>query len=226
VLQERLRDRRTDIKAGVLRGLRLLFRGFTWVAIAFTSYTLLVAFTPIVPWYANKLAGDWTDSDGDVLIVLGSDGQADGLIGQYSYWRCAYAVRAWRKGHFQRIVLCGGPIPGTPFSIASTMRDFLTSSGVPAGVIYLEDRSRSTRENALFAHHLVSGWPGRKVLLTSDLHMYRAWRVFRAAGLEVIPRPVPDMLKGSGNWLSRWNHGWGLVVETVKIGYYTARGWM
>jgi uncharacterized SAM-binding protein YcdF (DUF218 family) len=106
------------------------------------------------------------------------------------------------------------------------MRDFLVGSGVPKEAILIEDRSRSTRENALFTKQLIFGWPGKKVLLTSDLHMYRAVRVFRAAGLDVIPRPVPDSLKNSQSGLSRWNHTWGLAVETAKIGYYRARGWM
>ena len=214
------------IPAVVWRGWRLLSRCFVWAAVLFTSLSLLIALTPLVPWYAKKLAGNWTDSDGDVLIVLGSDGQADGLIGQYSYWRCAYAVRAWRQGHFRRIVLCGGPIPGSAHTIASTMRDFLVSSGVPGEAIFLENRSRSTRENALFTRELIAGWSGKKVLLTSDMHMYRAWRVFRAAGLQTTPRPIPDMLKGSGDWRARWNHSWGLALETVKICYYAARGWM
>jgi uncharacterized SAM-binding protein YcdF (DUF218 family) len=106
------------------------------------------------------------------------------------------------------------------------MRDFLVSSGVPSEAVFLEDRSHSTLENALYTRELVSGWPGKKVLLTSDVHMYRAWRVFRKAGLETTPRPIPDVLKGAADWWARWNHSWALLTETVKIGYYKARGWI
>ncbi len=197
-----------------------------WIALAFTSYSAIVAFTPIAPWYARILAGNWTDSDGDVLIVLGADGESDGLVGASSYWRCIYAVRAWRQGHFQRIVVSGGPIEGSSYTIASTMRDFLVSSGVPKEDIFLEDRSHSTRENALFTSRLIAGWPGKKVLLTSDRHMFRALRVFRKIGLDVTPRPVPDTLKGSRTPLARWNQAWGLELETAKIVYYAARGWI
>jgi uncharacterized SAM-binding protein YcdF (DUF218 family) len=208
------------------RALRLLGRVCVWIALLFTTFSAIAAFTPFAPWYARILAGNWTDSDGDVLIVLGADGEPDGLVGAYSYWRCVYAVRAWREGHFKRIVVSGGPIEGSPYSVASTMRDFLVSSGVPKEAVYLEDRSRSTRENALFTKQLIAGWPGKKVLLTSDLHMFRAWRVFRKVGLDVTPRPAPDTIKGSRSWLARWNHSFGLVVETVKIVYYAARGWI
>ena len=204
----------------------MLKRLYVWIALAFTTYSALAAFTPFAPWYARILAGNWTDSDGDVLIVLGADGQPDGLVGQYSYWRCIYAVRAWREGHFQRIVVSGGPIPDSSYTIAGTMRDFLVSSGVPQDVIIIEDRSHSTRENALFTQHLVAGWPGKKVLLTSDQHMFRALRVFRKIGFEVTPRPIPDTLKDSRTPLSRWNHTWALELETAKIAYYALRGWI
>jgi uncharacterized SAM-binding protein YcdF (DUF218 family) len=106
------------------------------------------------------------------------------------------------------------------------MRDFLVSSGVPEEVIYLEDRSRSTRENALYTKDLIQDWPGKKVLLSSDQHMFRAVRVFRKIGLDVTPRPVPDTVKGARSPLSRWVHSWSLEIETVKIAYYAARGWI
>jgi uncharacterized SAM-binding protein YcdF (DUF218 family) len=205
---------------------KTLARVYIWIALAFTSYSAVAAFTPFAPWYARVLAGDWTDSDGDILIVLGADGQPDGLVGSYSYWRCVDAVRAWREGHFQRIVLSGGPIEGSPYTIASTMRDFLVSSGVPSEAIFLEDRSHSTRENALYTQQLIAGWPGKKVLLTSDQHMFRALRAFRKVGLDVTPRPIPDTVKGSRSWLARWDHSWSLDIETVKIVYYAARGWI
>jgi uncharacterized SAM-binding protein YcdF (DUF218 family) len=206
--------------------LRRLGRTYMWIALLFTTCSLVAAFSPLAPWYTLILAGTWTDSDGDVLIVLGANGEPDGLVGNYSYWRCVYAVRAWRQGHFQRIVVSGGPIDNSSFTIASTMRDFLVSSGVPKEAVFLEDRSRSTRENALFTQQLIAGWPGRKVLLTSDQHMFRAARVFRKIGLDVTPRPIPDSLKGAESPLARWNHAWGLELETVKIVYYAARGWI
>lgn len=207
---------------------RLLFRSYVVFALLFTSWSVFVAVTPVVPWYARLLAGNWADSDGDTLIVLGSDGaHADGLIGAGSYWRCVYAVRAWRSGRFQRVVLSGGPAgAGTRQTISGAMRDFLVSSGVPPDAIVLEQQSRSTRENALYTKQLVASWPGKKVLLTSDLHMFRAYRVFRAAGLDVIPRPVPDALKNSGTARARWCNSWTLLLETVKIAYYSAKGWI
>ncbi len=109
-----------------------------------------------------------------------------------SYSRVFAAVQAWRGGSFKVIVLSGGGPPGR--STAEGMRDFLVAQGVPAESIRLETRSRSTRENALFTKPILEDIPGRKVLLTSDAHMFRARRVFQHLGLEVLPRPCPDLV--------------------------------
>lgn len=189
-------------------------------------FVLLVTFTPVVPWYARLLAGNWTDSDGDILIVLSCDIQNDGLPGSVSYVRSLYAVRAWRTGHFERIVVSGGHMGYAPVSLAASMRDVLVSNGVPKEVIYLEERSQNTRENALFTEELIRAWPGKRVLLTSDAHMFRAYRTFVKANVPVVPRPLPDILKSANTRMNRWNGAMGLVLESLKIGYYAAKGWI
>jgi uncharacterized SAM-binding protein YcdF (DUF218 family) len=176
----------------------------------------------LVGWWASALSGDWRDPSGDTLVVFGNEVQPDGIIGPVSYWRTVYAVRAWREGGFQRMILCGGP-SGRPVSEA--MRDFVVSQGVDPRRVVLDRESTSTRENALAARRL-AGDSVRVVLLTSDYHTFRAIRAARKAGLAAIPRPVPDLLKAAGSWRTRWGAFLELIGETVKIGYYWARGWI
>lgn len=185
---------------------------------------LVVTFAPLDSWWAEKLAGGWNHPQGDVLIVLGgAEGSSDGIIGWDSYVRSVYAVRAYRERGFPVILLSGA---GSPISVASSMREFLQSQGVPAGVLRVEERSWSTRENALYTAEILKGVAGRKVLLTSDYHIYRARRAFRKAGLEVAPHPIPDAFKRAGSLRGRWWAFLDLVGETVKILYYFARGWI
>ena len=181
---------------------------------------LLASFTPLVPWYAARLAGAWTDAPGDILIVLGGDSmgwRSDGFLGLNSYWRSIGAMYAYRQGHFRQVVISGA-------GVAVLIRDFLIFEGVPAASIQVETGSYSTRENAVFVARLLAGQPGRKVLLTSDYHMWRARRAFARAGLEVRPWPVPDAQKGG--WRHRWPAFLDEVVETAKIGYYFCRRWI
>ena len=179
--------------------------------------------TPLVPWWARKLAGPMADPAGDVLIVLGGSALEDGIIGQSSYWRSVYAVRAYRQTpFFKKIVVTGGGL----FRPADIMRDFLVANGVPADRVVVEDRSTTTRENATFTKDLLMGTGGRLVLLTSDYHMWRAARVFRKAGLNVASRPFPDVVKRSASRSERWPGFFDLVSEALKSAYYWARGWI
>lgn len=178
---------------------------------------LLVSFSPLDVLYSQWLAGPWNDPTGQTLIVLGGSALEDGMLGTSSYWRAVYAARLWRQGGFQQIILSGGGNP-TPISIA--MKQFLIAAGVPPHVIKVETESRSTRENAAFLKHMLAGDTSRKVLLTSDYHMYRAHRVFRKQGLAVLPRPFPDAAKQAGCIPCRWPVFVELLLETVKIVYY------
>src|SRR5579863_5229221 len=172
-----------------------------WVL--FTLWFLIIHFTPIESRYAGWLSGNWTQSDGDVLIVLANDAEKGNIIGLGSYWRAVYAVLAWREGHFHEVVVSGGRQPDVEKSTAEVIADFLAAGGIPRDRIFTETHSSSTRENALFTKQMIAGWPGKKVLLTSDYHMYRAHRAFKAAGLDVIPRPFPDMIKESNVFTMR-----------------------
>lgn len=205
--------------------LRLRF----WVArlgLLLLSLLLVVHFTPLVPAWARLLADEWPDASGDTLIVLAAEVQSDGILGYATYWRCVYAIRVWRTGGFRQVILSGGPSPPAPGTMAASMKSFLVGNGVPAEAILLEERSRSTRENALNTAALLHGKTGRAVLLSTDFHTYRAVRTFRKAGIDVVPRPVPHALKDSSSLLQRWPLFWALSAETVKIVYYRWSGWI
>lgn len=181
---------------------------------------VLVSATPFVPWYAGKLGGGWSDPSGDTLIVLGGPTVTDGgrpMLGRASYWRCMGAVHAYQRGRFRRIVTTG-------VHAAVPMREFLISLGVPAAAIRLQAHSSSTREDALFTSRMLAGEKGRKVLLTSEYHMFRARRSFSRAGLEVLEWPTPDARKA--RFAQRWSAFLDLMEETAKIVYYGCRGWI
>lgn len=183
----------------------------------------VVTCTPLVRWLGYRFAGHWADPRGDILIVLaGSEGPA-GMIGYDTYLRTEYALRSYRQDGFRTILVSGGG-PGMP--VAATMRDFLICNGVPSSAILTETASMSTRENALFTERMLRDIPGTKVLLTSDYHMYRAYRVFRKTGLDVRPRPFPDVIKRAGTWSGRWPAFLELVIEMAKITYYRYQGWL
>jgi uncharacterized SAM-binding protein YcdF (DUF218 family) len=202
------------------RALRLVATGLAGIGFLFVVATT----TPLVSWWTRALAGPWHDPTGDVLIVLGGSLLDNGFMGDSSYWRSVYAVIAWREGGFRQVIVSGGGSGVEP--IAVPMRDFLECHGIPSTAIRLDTRANSTRENALYVKALLSGVAGRKVLLTSDYHMFRAYRTFRKVGLDVVPRPFPDASKRASHWQTRWSALLTALTETVKIAYYYARGWL
>ncbi|HUD73427.1 MAG TPA: YdcF family protein [Terracidiphilus sp.] len=201
--------------------MRMLHKSGVWLRrllAAIGLITVLAIATPIVSWWARAYSGPIERPRGDVLILLSAASDDRGGISYSSYWRAREAIFAWQTGGFKKIVISGGGGPG--------IRNFLLAEGVPSDVIVAEWRSTSTRENGIETARLIQGIPGKRVLLTSDFHMYRALRVFRKLGIEVTPMAVPDVLHLTEHWNGRFSAFETMLVESVKIVYYTLRGWI
>jgi uncharacterized SAM-binding protein YcdF (DUF218 family) len=200
------------------KALRAAGRWFTHLFATIGLIVVLVTITPVVGWWAHAYSGSVDQPKGDVLIVLSAALDDHGLLSFSSYWRARYALLAWQNGGFQKIVISGGGGPG--------ISNFLIAEGVPRQDIIAEWQSKSTRENGVDTARLIQGMPGRKVLLTSDFHMYRAIRVFRKLGIDTTPMPVPDVLKSTQHLGGRFPAFETMAVETTKIAYYRLRGWI
>jgi uncharacterized SAM-binding protein YcdF (DUF218 family) len=180
--------------------------------------TVLVLVTPLVSWWARAYSGPIEQPKGDILILLSAANDDHGLISYSSYWRARYALQAWRAGGFQKIVVSGGEGPG--------ICDFLVAEGIPREDVVAEWQSKSTHENGINTELIVRDMTGKKVLLTSDFHMYRAFRVFRKIGVDVTPMPIPDVLKLGKHWDARFTAFETMVGESAKIIDYKLHGWI
>ena len=88
-------------------------------------------------------------------------------------------------------------VPEAPFA-GRLLDDF----GLGNGRVILEDRSRTTAENAAEARRLVNPKPGESwLLVTSAFHMPRSVAAFRAAGFNVDAYPVDFRTAG---WEDAW----------------------
>src|SRR5690349_967770 len=99
--------------------------------------------------------------------------------------RIVQAAVLARRHPEARLVLSGGE--GTMLAYgeqeAEYARALLVELGVPAERIVLEDRSRNTYENAVFARQVAKPRPGETwLLVTSAMHMPRSVGCFRHAG--------------------------------------------
>ncbi|PFG07940.1 uncharacterized SAM-binding protein YcdF (DUF218 family) [Marinobacter sp. LV10MA510-1] len=136
--------------------------------------------------------------------------------------RVWHAARLFHAGKVPLLVLAGGSDDRfSRMSEAEAMRILLADFGVPASAMVLEERSRTTGQNAVFVREILAKRQIDRVLLvTSALHMSRALALFQGVGLEVIavatdhsaypaPRwrlwlPSARALDDSGSALKEW----------------------
>jgi uncharacterized SAM-binding protein YcdF (DUF218 family) len=126
-----------------------------------------------------------------------------------------------------RAVYSGGS--GRPFAPeareAPWMRELLVDMGSNPEAVAYEDRSRNTRENALFSREMMQPQPGETwLLVTSALHMPRAVGAFRGIGWPVVAYPV-DYQTAPGQSVSggRWLHA--VMHEALGLAWYRLQGW-
>jgi uncharacterized SAM-binding protein YcdF (DUF218 family) len=114
--------------------------------------------------------------------------------------RFTNALWLYRAGHVRRIIISGGtgsPDPRTTTE-AAELATLLRLAGVPQRDLLLEERSRNTRENALYTKELLAQHPDIKklVLVTSAFHQRRALGCFAKVGLR--PAPFPADIRSTG----------------------------
>ena len=135
--------------------------------------------------------------------------------------RMTAAADLARRYPSAKIVFTGGSgnlidrsLPEAKFAVP-----VLEELGIPRDRLVVEDRSRTTFENATFTRSLVQPKPGELwLLVTSAGHMPRAIGSFRAAGFEVEAYPVDWRTRG---WIDATSPfetlSWGLDRTDVAV---------
>ncbi|WP_232224857.1 YdcF family protein [Acidihalobacter ferrooxydans] len=133
-----------------------------------------------------------------------------------------------------RLVFTGGnasPFGGRATEAAVARRLFV-SLGINPRRMLFENRSRNTRENALYTYRLVKPKPGQIwLLVTSAADMPRAVGCFRQVGWMIVPYPVDYHTRAHGAaWLTGLARSLTLgdwaAHEWLGLVYYRIRGWI
>jgi uncharacterized SAM-binding protein YcdF (DUF218 family) len=177
-----------------------------------------------------------TDRGIQAIVVLSSSVLSPGppltaaIPGPDTYQRCVYAAWLYRNGLPVPVLASGGGSLGdTPY--AEVMRGVLEREGVPLSMIWTEDRSRSTYENALNSAGILREKGIRKIaLVTEAYHMSRSERCFRKQGLEVVPAACgfrSILHENLSEFLPRWQAvAWNedTMHEAIGILWYAVTG--
>ena len=147
-----------------------------------------------------------------------------------TYQRCEFA--AWLYNHWRTVpvLTSGGGSRRHPFSVS--MKQLLEKSGVPDAMIWTEEASRSTHENAVYSAQVLRQHGVSKIALVVDASsMPRAAGCFRKAGIEVIPEPSKfrELESLRDELLPSWKalrQNEVTLHETMALGWYWLHGWI
>jgi uncharacterized SAM-binding protein YcdF (DUF218 family) len=180
------------------------------------------------------------DSDAEVIVVLASavyppsPPVPTARLGNDTFERTLYAAWLYKNWRALPILASGGTSSSDTPPYAMVMREALRLEGIPDSMIWSEDESHSTHQNALYsAQVLRERGIKRIVLVTEAYHMLRAEKSFRKQGLEVVPAPCGYRAYGSStyahNFLPNWESiSWNedVLHECIGLIWYRLRGWI
>lgn len=127
----------------------------------------------------------------DVIVVLGSGLRGDNSPGPALYRRTRKAAVLYQQGIAPNIICTGGYTEGHTRSEADACAELLIGYGVPEQAITLEERSRSTLENASYTREIMNanGWQ-TAVVVSDGYHLLRAGWIFQLAGIPAVTSPA------------------------------------
>jgi uncharacterized SAM-binding protein YcdF (DUF218 family) len=121
------------------------------------------------------------ETGADYVIVLGCQ-----VVGEYASLpllsRGYTAIRYLNRSPETKVVLSGGKGSGENISEAEALRRLMHEYKIDKERIFLEDRSKNTRENLFLSNELYNLSDAHIALVTSDYHMFRALSVAKKLG--------------------------------------------
>jgi uncharacterized SAM-binding protein YcdF (DUF218 family) len=233
-------------------GILLMFRrndggrtGKIWVTILIVFYWVLstpIAAVALVDLLTPNVTPIMSKADArgaDAIVLLGAgmdiSRSRDGTYGaptREGSLRVLEAVRLHRLLGGVPIVATGG-LGSSQYSEAGLMAHQLEELGVPPKAIIREEQATNTREHAIFVPPILKQHGIRRfVLVTSQQHIARALRVFRAAGIDPVPS-TPEVYVARGNRFEMFlpsriglYASERMMYDLAGWAYYKARGWI
>jgi uncharacterized SAM-binding protein YcdF (DUF218 family) len=157
----------------------------------------------------------------DAVVVLGCEVLPGGAPSPALRARTEHGVAVWRATRSRCLLLTGGPVTD-PTPEAAVMARLAAAAGVPPGALVTDNDARNTEENARNCARIARerGW--RRVTLVSDpWHLYRARRLFVAAGIPDV-RQSPAI--GSPDWTDPWRRRRLTLRESAALAWLALRG--
>lgn len=155
-------------------------------ALDLCAFLLLVFIAGQIYFYADNS----TDKTADAGVVLGAAVWGEKLSPVFRE-RVNHAVVLYREKRIGKIIFTGGQGNADEETEAAAAGKYAVENGVAPEDILLENDSRSTYENLLFAKRIADENNIKTVLLVSDpLHLKRSIEIARSLDYEAYPSPT------------------------------------
>ncbi|WP_367115345.1 YdcF family protein [Devosia sp.] len=168
---------------------------------AFTTFGYAVI-TPLEDRFVRPV--EPAHVDGIVVLGGGLEGEVNSVRGGWelnrSGDRLVEALRLALRHPEAKVLVAAGPPALAPQQEPEAMaaQRFFTAFGITGDRIILDEKSRNTEENAIFAKELAGPTEGQTwLLVTSAFHMPRSVGLFRKAGFAVVPWPADYLASGA-----------------------------
>ncbi len=167
------------------QGFGLLFVSLVSLGAAiFLLLIWIISLASLIVFYADQ----HDPYAAEAAIVLGAAVAQDVPTPVFAA-RIDHAIRLYQAGQVKQILLTGGVGSGDKLAESEAARQYCLDRGIPARVIQLEKRSRTTRENLIFLKPFIR--PGERLLIVTDpLHSLRSVSIARKLGYKAYPAPT------------------------------------
>lgn len=204
-----------------------------WVCFG-TAFLLFVASAcgPLPAWllahlqapYATRPAVSWGARNAIVILGVGSarvaaTGQVVPTV--FAGGRLAEGYTLYRackqSGNDCKVIVSGGDPFRNGVTEAAAYAEVLQGMGVERGDLMLETRSMNTWQNAQFVRPMLMAYaPQSAVLVTSAVHMRRAWNYFEHFGMYMLPvrAEYADVR------MSWFPNGWNMALTEFALHEY------
>jgi uncharacterized SAM-binding protein YcdF (DUF218 family) len=171
----------------------------------------------------------------EAIVVLGSAVEPVQFERPYplpdrdTFSRCEHAAWIYKRWGPIPVLACEGRQQPTALG---NMRTLLQRAGVSEKMIWMEEESRTTHENAVYGARILRSHGVKHIaLVVEGQSMPRAAACFRKEGIDVIPAPSELRTWGplSEELLPNWRairRNEITLHEIVGLGWYKLRGWI
>jgi uncharacterized SAM-binding protein YcdF (DUF218 family) len=160
--------------------------GWTWRLLLLLALWL-VGVAAYIVWVGERDQA----APADVIIVLGAaayDARPSPVFAE----RIRHGIDLYQRGLAKHLIFTGGFGTGARFSESQVAQRYALKHGVAPQAILIETRSRTTHQNLQQAAVLMKAHGFKRAIIVSDpLHMARALRLAREAGIDALGSSTP-----------------------------------